>query len=81
MLHYLAINMHWDKAMLALPRAPKGQKWEIKFSSDEVSLLENEKVSIADRSIAYIVSVPDKSAVKEKTAKKQKKSSEAGEKA
>ncbi len=86
MLHYLAINMHWDKAMLALPRAPKGQKWEIKFSSDEVSLLENEKVSISDRSIAYIVSVPDKSAVKEKPVKKTKsgnvkKASEAGEKA
>ena len=70
-LHYLAINMHWDKSTLALPRAPKGQKWKIMFSSDEVSLQDNEKVSMEDRSIAYILSVPDESV--KSTGKDKKK--------
>ena len=71
-LHYLALNMYWDKAELALPRAPKGQKWEIRFSSDEAKLLENDKVSLADRSIAYIVSVPVKTEINAKAKTKAK---------
>lgn len=31
---YIGINMHWEKHSLALPRLPKGMKWEEAFSTE-----------------------------------------------
>ncbi len=31
---YLAINMHWEQRSLALPKLPKGMKWELAFSTE-----------------------------------------------
>lgn len=32
---YLAINMHWEKHELALPKLPKGMRWELAFSTED----------------------------------------------
>jgi len=38
-LLYLAINMHWDSATLAFPRAPKGYEWRAFLTTnDEIKL-------------------------------------------
>ncbi len=60
-LFYLAVNMHWDRTDLSLPRAPKGCRWVIKQSTDRADL-SGDKISLEGRSIAEIVSepVPDK---------------------
>ena len=31
---YIAINMHWERHRMALPRLPKGAAWEIAFSTE-----------------------------------------------
>lgn len=31
---YIAMNMHWENHKLALPRLPKGMKWEAAFSTE-----------------------------------------------
>ena len=31
---YIAMNMHWGNHVLALPKLPKGMKWEIAFSTE-----------------------------------------------
>lgn len=32
---YVAMNMHWEQHQLALPKLPKGMKWEFVFSTEE----------------------------------------------
>lgn len=55
---YFAINMHWQPHELALPRLPKGQKWQMRFSTTvEEKQLENEFISIAGRSCILYESV------------------------
>lgn len=63
---YLAVNMHWERHELALPRLPKGMKWEAAFSTEsgeEDSVLQTgeekqELVRIVPpRSMAMYVSV------------------------
>lgn len=53
-LYYIAINMHWDKATLSLPRPPKKSKWKIFYSTDEASVTEDEKVVLKERTICII---------------------------
>ncbi len=35
---YIAMNMHWENRSLALPKLPKGMKWELAFSTEPESL-------------------------------------------
>ncbi len=57
---YLAFNMHWESHKLALPRLPKGMKWETAFGTErreqgdrcEAELMR----SIPPRSITVFVS-------------------------
>lgn len=32
---YLAMNMHWEQHQLALPKLPRGMRWELAFSTEE----------------------------------------------
>ncbi len=32
---YVAMNMHWEQHQLALPKLPKGMRWELAFSTEE----------------------------------------------
>ncbi len=65
---YFAYNMHWEDHTFALPKLPKGFKWDIGFATcNEISsavihesLVENkESVMVPDRTIAVLVSVKD----------------------
>ena len=65
---YFAYNMHWEDHTFALPKLPKGFKWDIGFATcNEISsavihesLVENkESVTVPDRTIAVLVSVKD----------------------
>jgi glycogen operon protein len=65
---YFAYNMHWEDHTFALPKLPKGFKWDIGFATcNEISsavihesLVKNkESVTVPDRTIAVLVSVKD----------------------
>ena len=32
---YVALNMHWEQHQLALPKLPRGMRWELAFSTEE----------------------------------------------
>jgi glycogen operon protein len=55
-LYYFAINMHWEKAVLSLPRAPKGCEWSIVNSTDDVEISKDDKITLTERTIALVVS-------------------------
>lgn len=59
---YLAINMHWENHRLALPKLPKGMKWELAFATDGQEMgadRERQELlrEIPPRSIAMYMSV------------------------
>ena len=54
-LFYLAVNMHWEKASLSLPRPPKGYSWKLMNSTDEVTLNSDNSITLTGRTIAEIV--------------------------
>lgn len=65
---YFAYNMHWENHTFALPKLPKGFKWQVSFATcNETSsavihesLVKNkESVTVPDRTIAVLVSVKD----------------------
>lgn len=55
---YLAMNMHWEGRNLALPKLPKGMKWEKVFSTDET---EREKNAAEDMELEYLRRVQPRS--------------------
>ncbi len=56
---YLAYNLHWESHELALPKLPKGSKWELWCTSDEAVMeAEEHYAKISPRSIAVYRSVP-----------------------
>ncbi|MCR4618090.1 MAG: hypothetical protein K5669_07900 [Lachnospiraceae bacterium] len=55
-LYYAAINMHWDKNTLSLPRAPKNSSWKIYYSTDEAVLSDEGKITLKERTIAVVIS-------------------------
>lgn len=66
---YQAFNMHWESHKLALPRLPKGMKWETAFQTDEDGAKDRDRAAgrkeefqriIPPRSIAVFVSVQTK---------------------
>ncbi len=77
---YLAINMYWETGKLAMPKLPKGLKWELKLCTDTESKTLSSKavgtesvsgenavvteVRIPGRSCAVYVSVPDEEYIK-----------------
>jgi glycogen operon protein len=76
---YLAMNMHWEKHELALPRLPKGMKWKLLLTTDgrpQITAPESEEAQGAGnmclleaRSIAVFIS----EAEQETAAKKRTK--------
>jgi len=62
---YIAVNMHWESHLLALPRLPKGMRWRMAFATEETGGLKespgeenpDSSVMVAARSIAVLVSV------------------------
>lgn len=73
---YIALNMHWESHSLALPKLPKGMRWETAvMTGDTVKVPEgadgdNSRV-IEPRSIAVFISVP----ARERTGQKHRKGS------
>ncbi len=62
---YLALNMHWEGHELALPKLPKGMKWERVFATGEETAAEEEYIRrLPPRSTAIYCSVaePEKKA-------------------
>lgn len=64
-LLYLAMNMHWESHDLALPRPPRGYRWELAFSTDTDTDGRKEEedgeqllARVPPRSVAVYVSVP-----------------------
>lgn len=43
---YVAINMHWENHELALPKLPKGMKWQVLFATEVLQEQENEPVRL-----------------------------------
>lgn len=65
---YLAMNMHWESHELALPKLPKGMKWERAFATGEETAAEEEYIRrIPPRSTAIFYSVREQ----EKTGKRK----------
>lgn len=59
---YVALNMHWEQHQLALPKLPRGMRWELAFSTEEdgEGVEENDSEllkTIAPRSISVYRSV------------------------
>ncbi len=73
---YLAMNMYWESGKLAMPKLPKGLKWELKCSTDEGTnkVVTSEMIGIPGRSCAVYISVPDEEYIRSsKTFGKGKK--------
>jgi len=65
---YLAMNMHWETHELALPRLPKGMRWERVFSTGEETAAEEEFIRrLPPRSTAIYRSVKEQ----EKTVRRK----------
>lgn len=65
---YLAMNMHWENHELALPRLPRGMKWERVLATGEETAAEEEYVRrLPPRSTAVYCSVCEQ----EKTVKRK----------
>lgn len=78
---YIAINMHWERHKFAMPRLPKGMKWELVFQTvKEQNILEEEDGQqmreILPRSIAVYKSKEENK--KKKNRKKIEKKKEKG---
>ena len=64
---YIAINMHWERHSLALPRLPKNMRWELVLTTaEDNALLPQEETGesgnscqVAPRSIALYISVEE----------------------
>ena len=77
---YLAYNMHWQSHALALPKLPKGMRWEQVYTTSEKQqeelITEDNKVKAEGRSVALYISKKDErysgkpGKEKRKTAKK-----------
>lgn len=68
---YLAMNMHWESHELALPKLPRGMKWERIFSTGEEIAAEEEYIRrLPPRSTAIYCSVEEQEkAVRRKSRK------------
>ncbi|MCM1217560.1 MAG: alpha-amylase family glycosyl hydrolase [Lachnospiraceae bacterium] len=65
---YLAMNMHWESHELALPKLPKGMKWERVFATGEETAAEEEYIRrLPPRSTAIYCSVKEQ----EKTVRRK----------
>lgn len=65
---YLAMNMHWESHELALPRLPKGMRWEQVFATGEETVTEEEYLRrLSPRSVAVYCSVREQ----EKTVRRK----------
>lgn len=65
---YFAMNMHWESRELALPKLPKGMKWEKVFATGQEAAAEEEYIRrLPARSVALYHSVEEQ----EKTGKRK----------
>lgn len=53
---YLAINMHWERRSLALPKLPKGMKWELSFCTEPENLQKEDKDVQCDALLRHVPS-------------------------
>ena len=58
---YVAVNMHWTNHEYAIPKLPKGKKWEIAFNTDKSGFncfkdIEKNIITVKERSIVILVS-------------------------
>lgn len=60
---YVALNMHWEQHQLALPKLPKGMKWEPAFSTEEgvEGTREDEKDEIKEIGQGLLKTIPPRS--------------------
>lgn len=64
---YLALNMHWEERRFAMPRLPKGLRWELLFNTAEGKVISVEKEcyrELPPRSAAVFVGVRDENIAK-----------------
>jgi len=73
------MNMYWEPGKLAMPKLPKGLKWELKCATDEGADREvlAETITIPARSCSVYISVPDEAYLKKLKAKGKKQVAEA----
>lgn len=50
---YLALNMHWEAKEFAMPRLPRGMKWELLYATEEFNREENK---VPPRTVAVFIS-------------------------
>lgn len=64
---YVALNMHWETQEFAMPRLPKGKKWELLLKTDDMYDINDSEGDTRDnwqlrkvpaRSVAVFISVP-----------------------
>lgn len=57
---YLAMNMHWESRSLALPKLPRGRKWELAFSTEPEGVRqEGAACRLPSRSFAVYLAKPN----------------------
>ena len=82
---YIAYNMHWENHTFALPKLAKGLVWSVCFlTCDENAGMivyktlgeKGDSVTVPDRTVAVLTSVPDKNAgsISDSDNEKRKKS-------
>ena len=75
---YVCYNMHWNKTEFALPKLPDGLKWSLisdtgrTADSGELTLEDNSKDLITERSVRIYTSVIDPDYKKKKEVKRKK---------
>ena len=65
---YIAYNMHWESHTFALPKLPKGLRWEAVLASDSAFLTrydqelkeKQENIEVWDRSVLILRSISEK---------------------
>lgn len=65
---YVALNMHWEEHDFAMPRLPKGVRWEMLLQTEEQEGRAEEEENcqcrrVAPRSVAVFVSAPEETVV------------------
>ena len=79
---FFAYNMHWENHTFALPKPSKGLKWKVCLLTCEESAGKivyetlnagKDSVTVPDRCIAILTSVPDENAEKEEKKDKEKR--------
>ena len=67
---YLALNMHWEKHTLALPKLPKGMHWEMEISTEGTEVpIEDMTIDCPPRTVLVYRGKADQTVTKAKKGK------------